>query len=73
MRTNFAIAALIYPMVQAVLFGLGLGLLLALGTADAPAALASMIAATFVISAPAALWIAPQLRSPRWRAAHHRG
>jgi hypothetical protein len=68
MRTNLAIAALIYPMIQAVLFGLGiLGLLVA----DAPPRLYPLvIAATFVGSLPFALWIAPRMRSRTWRQRH---
>lgn len=65
MRTNFAIAALIYPMVQAVVFGVGL---LALLAARAPAgAYPWVIAATFLASLPIALLMAPRLRSRRWR------
>lgn len=65
MRTNLAIAALIYPMVQAVLFGAGLIGLLALG---APASLfPPVIGATFLIAIPIALAIAPRLRSQAWR------
>lgn len=68
MRTNFAIAALIYPMVQAVFFGMGL---LALLAARAPAgAYPWMIAATFLASLPVALLMAPRLRSRRWRRRH---
>ena len=70
MRTNFAIAALIYPMVQAVLFGTGLGLLLVLHLRDNPIAMAAMIVVSFLIAVPAAVLLAPMLRSPRWREAH---
>jgi hypothetical protein len=65
MRTNLAIAALVYPMVQAVAFGAGLLILLALGAP--PAAFAPVIAATFVVSAPIALLMAPRLRSRTWK------
>lgn len=65
MRTNLAIAALVYPMVQAVAFGAGLLTLLALGAP--PAAFAPVIAATFVVSAPIALLMAPRLRSRAWK------
>lgn len=68
MRTNFAIAALIYPMVQAVIFGAGLLVLLALGSP--PALFPPMIAATFLASAPVSLLIAPRLRSLAWRRRH---
>ncbi|MDG2520430.1 hypothetical protein P7B02_02665 [Caulobacter segnis] len=68
MRTNLAIALLIYPMVQAVVFGLGFVPLAAL---RAPAELFfPVIAATFVVAAPAALIIAPRLRSRAWRREH---
>ena len=68
MRTNLAIAALVYPMVQAVAFGAGLLILLALGAP--PAAFAPVIAATFVVSAPIALFMAPRLRSRAWKRRH---
>lgn len=68
MRTNFAIAALIYPMVQAVVFGIGLLGLLAAGS---PASLFPVvIAATFFVATPIALVIAPRLRSKTWREQH---
>lgn len=71
MRTNIAIAALIYPMVQGVLFGVGLIGLLMLGS---PAGLFPVvIAATFAISVPIALLIAPRLRSRAWRRRHGSG
>jgi hypothetical protein len=67
MRTNLAIAALIYPMVQAVMFGAGL---LGLLVAHAPAqAFPVMIAATFAVSVPLALVLAPRLRSA-WSRRH---
>lgn len=68
MRTNLAIAILIYPMVQAVAFGLGM--LLVLTTHTAQWAMPWMIAATVVVSAPIAWAIAPRLRSRRWRHTH---
>ncbi len=70
MRTNLAIAALIYPMVQAVLFGVGLVLLLVLQLTDYPVATVSMIGVSFLISVPSAVLLAPKLRSARWRRAH---
>lgn len=68
MRTNFAIAAVIYPMVQAVLFGMGLLGLLMVGAPSE--AFPGVIAATFVAAAPLALLIAPRLRSRAWRRRH---
>ena len=71
MRTNLVIAAVLYPMVQAVFFGVGLLGLLAIG---APANLfPGMIAATFLLSAPVAIAIAPRLRSKAWRRRHRLG
>jgi hypothetical protein len=71
MRTNFAIAALLYPMVQAVLFGLGLTSLLVAGAS--PGVYPVVIAATFVASLPIAFLIAPRLRSRAWRQGHGMG
>lgn len=64
MRTRFAIAALIWPMIQAVLFGLGLLALLAapLDAGRMAPAVWAMIAVTFVISTPIAWGMAPWLR-----------
>lgn len=70
MRTRFAIAALILPMIQGVLFGLGLvGLLAARLEASAMmTAIWWMIAATFVIAVPIAWVLAPRLRLGQRRA-----
>ena len=64
MRTRFAIAALIWPMIQAVLFGLGLIALLAapLSPSGLLEGIWWMIAATFLISTPIAWGMAPWLR-----------
>ncbi len=64
MRTRFAIAALIWPIIQAVLFGLGMVGLLAspLETPEVMTALWWMIAGTVVISTLLAWLIAPRLR-----------
>jgi len=68
MRTNLAIAALLYPMIQAVAFGAGMIILL---TSGAPStAFAPVIAGTFAVSAPIALIMAPRLRSRAWRKRH---
>lgn len=68
MRTNLAIAILIYPMVQAVAFGLGM--LVVLTTQTAQWAMPWMIATTFAVSVPIAWVIAPKLWSRRWRRIH---
>lgn len=64
MRTRLAIAALIYPMIQAVLFGIGLGALLIapIAPSDLLNAVWWMIGITFLISAPLAWGMAPWLR-----------
>lgn len=64
MRTRLSIAALIWPMIQAVLFGVGIvGLLAApLEAAQLMSAVWWMIGATFVISLPIAWGMAPWLR-----------
>lgn len=63
MRTRLAIAALIYPMVQAVLFGIGMVLLLAMSPPDGQQALMPwMIGVTVLLSVPIAWSIAPRLR-----------
>ena len=64
MRTRFAIAALIWPMIQAVLFGLGVVALLAapLEASQMMTAIWWMIGVTFVVSVPIAWGMAPWLR-----------
>lgn len=64
MRTRFAIAALIWPMIQAVLFGLGMiGLLAArLEASQMLGAVWWMIGVTLVVSTPLAWGMAPWLR-----------
>jgi hypothetical protein len=64
MRTRFAIAALIWPMIQAVLFGLGLIALIAapIPPSEMLTAVWWMIGVTFVVSAPLAWGMAPWLR-----------
>jgi hypothetical protein len=67
-RTNFAIAAVIYPMVQGVVFACVFIPLLALGAPDRILVIA--IGATFFVAAPIALLVAPRLRSKAWRQQH---
>jgi membrane protein implicated in regulation of membrane protease activity len=64
MRTRLAIAALIWPMIQGVLFGLGIvGLLVApVPASELLTAVWWMIGATFVVSVPLAWGMAPWLR-----------
>ena len=64
MRTRLAIAALLWPMIQGVLFGLGMVALLAspLEAAEMMSAVWWMIAATCAVSLPLAWVLAPRLR-----------
>lgn len=64
MRTRFAIAALIWPMIQGVLFGLGMVALLigGLEASELMTAVWWMIGVTFVIAVPIAWFLAPRLR-----------
>ncbi len=64
MRTRFAIAALIWPMIQGVLFGLGMIALLVGGleASELMNAVWWMIGVTFVIAVPIAWVLAPRLR-----------
>jgi len=70
-RTRAAIAALVYVMTDAVLFGAGVILVLTLPglNADAGYWLTIVIGASFVLAAPIAWWIAPRLRARYWRSA----
>ena len=63
MRTRIAIAAVIYMMVQGVLFGVGMiAILVSPLAANAQTLIPWMIAATLPISIPLAWMIAPRLR-----------
>ncbi|MGE3145492.1 MAG: hypothetical protein AB7K35_07895 [Pseudorhodoplanes sp.] len=68
-KTRFAIAALIYSMTNAVLFGVGLIVILlvpAFGEHLAIAMLA-VVASSFLLAAPIAWFLAPRLRARYWR------
>ena len=64
-RTRVQIAALIYSMTNAVLFGAGLVTVLTVPTFNAHAAIgiALVVALSFLIAAPIAWFIAPRLRA----------
>ena len=71
MQNRLIIAILVYMMVQAVLFGVGLLVILANpATRDAMSAMVWMIAITAAISAPISLMIAPRLTARYWRGRH---
>lgn len=64
MTNDIRIAILIYPLVQAVSFGVGtLAILTTPLSAQAMTLMPAMIAVTALMSIPVALWIAPRLRA----------
>jgi hypothetical protein len=68
MWVRVQIAAMVYLMVQAVMFGIGV--MLVLGTPLAATAMALMpwvVATTAVLSIPISWMIAPRLRARYWR------
>jgi hypothetical protein len=68
MSLRFQIAAMVFMMMQAVLFGIGA--VLVLGTSLADHALALMpwvVGVSVLISAPLSWAIAPRLRAKYWR------
>ena len=74
-KTRLGIAALIYSMTNAVLFGAGLITVLTVPSLRAHAAIwiPVVVASSLVLAAPAAWLIAPRLRARYWRrrAANH--
>lgn len=68
MRTRIGIAAMVFMMVQAVLFGVGALLVLATPlSADAVKLMPVVILGSFLLSAPFSWWLAPRLRARYWR------
>jgi hypothetical protein len=68
-KTRAAIAALIYPMTNAVIFGTGLVIALTLPTLRGVEAISipTVVVASIILAAPAAWVIAPRLRPRHWR------
>jgi thiosulfate reductase cytochrome b subunit len=68
-RTRAGIAILIYSMANGVLFGAGLILVLSLPalSADIGFWISVIVAASFILAAPIAWWMAPRLRARYWR------
>jgi len=68
-KTRLGIAALIYSMANAVMFGAGLITVLTVPAlrADAATWIPAIVAASLVLAAPAAWLIAPRLRARYWR------
>jgi hypothetical protein len=69
MSTRFAIAALVYTMVNAVLFGAGLIVVLTVPTlsADAMALIPTVVVVSLVAAIPVSWILAPRLRARYWR------
>lgn len=70
MSIRFRIASLIFGMINAVVFGAGAILVLSVPdlSAQAMTLLPVVVALSFLISAPAAWFLAPRLRLRFWRA-----
>jgi hypothetical protein len=68
-KTRLGIAALIYLMTNAVMFGAGLITVLTVPAlrADAATWIPVVVAASLVLAAPAAWLLAPRLRARYWR------
>ncbi|MBT3070009.1 hypothetical protein KKP04_03885 [Rhodomicrobium sp. Az07] len=70
-KTRLAVMALVYMMVNAVLFGAGMLLFLngeSIGPHDqASAGIWSVVAASFILAAPIAWWLTPRLRARQGR------
>jgi hypothetical protein len=61
MSKRVTLAAIVYPMVNAVLFGAGAAAVLTAAPANLPTLLAAVIVASFVLAAPISWLIAPKL------------
>jgi hypothetical protein len=68
-KTRAGIAALIYTMVNAVVFGCGLVTVLTIPAlrADAAIWIPAVVMMSLVLAFPIAWWIAPRLRARYWR------
>jgi hypothetical protein len=69
MRTHLWIAAILFPMVNAVLFGIGVTALLSIPamSEQASSLFWIVVATSFVIAAPVSWFIAPRLQARYWR------
>jgi uncharacterized membrane protein YiaA len=67
--TRLRIAALIYPMAGAIIFGVGIVLALTVPALNADAGfwIAVVVATSIILAAPIAWLIAPRLRARYWR------
>lgn len=69
MRTRLWIALILFPMVGAVMFGVGVIALLSVPSfaAQADTAIWLVVAASLIVSAPISWLMAPRLRLRYWR------
>lgn len=71
MTVRLGIAALLFMMIQAVLFGIGAVLVLATPLHERAMELMPLVViGTTILALPASWWLAPRLRARYWR--HHR-
>lgn len=69
MSIRFGLAALVYMMLQAMLFGIGAVLVLATPLKEVAMQLMPwVVGVSFVVAAPLSWWLAPRLRARYWRA-----
>jgi hypothetical protein len=61
MSKRFTLAAIVYPMVNAVLFGAGAAAVLSLAPDNLPTLLVGVIVTSFVVAVPVSWLIAPRL------------
>lgn len=68
MRLRMGIAALVFMMIQAVMFGIGAVLVLATPLSGmAMQLLPVVVIASTLLSAPLSWWLAPRLRARYWK------
>ncbi len=72
MSTRLAIAAVIYMMVNAVVFGIGAVTVLSVPSLseNAPVWIPAVVVTSFILSAPIAWFIAPLMRSRAYKETH---
>ena len=74
MWTRLQIASMVFMMVQAVLFGIGMVFILVTSLSENAMTLVPwMIAGSFIVSAPLAWLIAPRLQLRYWHQRHTDG
>lgn len=68
MTTRIAITAVIFMMVQAVLFGIGVTVILATPlSASADTLLPAVVLISIAVGLPFSWWLAPRLRARYWQ------